>query len=292
VLLSGEPGVGKSRLAAAFEEQLRGEEHHRLLYFCSPYHQNSSLYPIITQLERVAGFARDDTPQLKLRKLQALLASASPNEQEIALLADLLSLPASTGFTPIELPPQRKRERTFEAWLRQLADLANQQPVLIVFEDLQWVDPTSRELLDLMIERIERLPILLFATFRPEFQPPWTGQPGVAVLSLSRLNRQSAAMLVRNLIGTGSPLASDVANAIVDRGDGVPLFLEELTKAVLEEAAASSIPGKPPSVPATLHASLIARLDRLGPIAREVAQIGRNRTAVFVRIFGRGGYSE
>jgi len=279
VLLFGEPGVGKSAIAAALGKRLLEEQHHRLRYFCSTYHQNSALYPIITQLESTAGFERDDTPEVKLEKLKALLAPPPPLEQDIALFADLLSLPLAGGYPPLDFTPQRKKERTFEAWLRQLDALAREQPVMIVFEDLQWVDPTSRELLDLIIERVERWPILLIATFRSEFRPPWIGQPHVTAMSLNRLNRRNAATLVRGLAGAEAALPSDVADAIVERSDGVPLFLEELTKAVLEEAVqigglVSAMPGTALPLPATLHASLLARLDRLGPVVNEVAQIG------------------
>jgi predicted ATPase len=270
VLLSGEPGVGKSRLAAALEERLGEEPHHRLRYFCSPYHQNSALYPIIAQLERAAGFERDEIPELKREKLEGLLAALSPIEEDIALFADLLSLGGSPRYPPLDFPPQRKKEKIFAAWLRQIEALSRQQPVL--FEDLQWVDPTSRELLDLIIERLEGWAVLLIATFRSEFQPPWTGQPAVTAMSLNRLNRRNSAMLVQGLFGAGARLPNDVADAIVDRCDGVPLFLEELTKVILEEALKAA--GGPVSVPATLHASLLARLDRLGPDAKEVAQIG------------------
>jgi len=270
-LLSGEPGVGKSRLAAALEERLGEEPHHRLRYFCSPHHQNSALYPIIAQLERAAGFERNDVPELKLEKLEGLLAALSPIEEDIALFADLLSLAGSPRYPPLDFTPQRKKEKTFAAWLRQIEALSRQRPELIVFEDLQWVDPTSRELLDLIIERLEGLSVLLIATFRSEFRPPWTGQPAITAIWLNRLNRRCAAMLVQGLIGAESRLPNDVADAIVERCDGVPLFLEELTKVILEEGV--KVTG-PVSVPPTLHASLLARLERLGPDAKEVAQIG------------------
>jgi predicted ATPase len=197
-------------------------------------------------------------------------------------LADLLSLPGSGRYRSLDHTPQQKKEKTFDAWLRQLAGCAGQRPVLMIFEDLHWIDPTSRELLDLIIERLERWPVLLIGTFRPEFQPPWAGQPQVTVLSLNRLGRRNAAQLVQLLAGVGATLPSDVADEIVERSDGVPLFLEEVTKAVLESAAGpdqtgalvSVIPGAGLAVPATLQASLMARLDRLGPAAKEVAQIG------------------
>ena len=278
VLLSGEAGVGKSRLTAEFEERIGQKPHHQLRYFCSPYHQNSALYPIIAQLERAAGFGSDDSPELKFRKFEALITPLSPSAEDTALLADLLSLAPSAAYPPVDFTPQHKKEKTFAAWLRQLEGLSGQRPVLIVFEDLQWVDPTSRELLDLIIERLETRAVLLIATFRPEYQPPWTGQPGVTAMSLSRLTRRDAATLVYGLAGPGSPLPNDVADRIVERSDGVPLYVEELTWAVLEQAAVGGpmtiVPGRVPPVPDTLHASLIARLDRLGTAAKEVAQIG------------------
>ena len=179
VLISGEPGIGKSRLTAALAERLHAEPHLRLRYFCSPYHQDSALYPFIDQLGRAAGFARDDPPAAKLEKLEALLARAAPPDEDVAFLADLLSLPASERHPLPNLSPQRKKERTLEALIRQLEGLARQQPVVMVFEDAHWIDPTSRELLDLTVERVRSLPVLLIVTFRPEFQPPWTGQPQV-----------------------------------------------------------------------------------------------------------------
>jgi class 3 adenylate cyclase len=282
VLLSGEPGIGKSRIASVLLEKIQTEPHIRLRYFCSPYHQDSALYPIVAQMERAAGFERDDTVDTRLDKLERLLATTSPSKEDVALLADLLALPGSGRYAALDLTPQQKKEKTFEALLRQLEHLAGQQPVLIVFEDLHWIDPTSRELLDRIIQRIERWAALLVATFRPEFQPPWAGQPPVEVLSLNRLSQDHSATLVRLLDDEMAALPSDVADEIVERCDGVPLFIEELTKAVLEEtgrpdrarALISALPGTALAVPATLHASLMARLDRLGPPAKETAQIG------------------
>jgi class 3 adenylate cyclase len=239
VLLSGEPGVGKSRLTAALERRLREEQHLELRYFCSPYHQNSALYPVIAQLERAAAFEREDTPELKLDKLEALLASLAPIDEDIALLADLLSLPLPAHYPPLDFTPQLKREKVLHACARQIGALARRQPVLIVFEDLQWIDPTSRDLLHLIIERLEGWPVFLIATFRPEFQPPWVGQPEVTALSLSRLSRRSAEALVRGLVGA-SAVPSDVANAIVERGDGVPLFPRRID----EGGSGGSCPGR------------------------------------------------
>jgi predicted ATPase len=193
---------------------------------------------------------------------------------------ELLSLPGGDRFAPLELSPQRKKERTFAALLRHLEGLARHQPVLMIFEDLHWIDPTSREFLDLVLEQIDRLSILLVATFRPEFQPPWTGQPHVMVMALNRLGRNEGAAMVERLAGNAAMLPPDVIAEIVERTDGVPLFVEEMTKAVLEAGiersseAAASVPAASLGVPATLQASLMARLDRLGPAAKGVAQIG------------------
>ena len=266
VLISGEPGIGKSRIAAALAERLHAEPHLRLRYFCSPYHQDSALYPFIDQLGRAAGFARDDPPAVKLEKLEVLLSRAAPPDEDVALIADLLSLPSSERHPLPNLSPQRKKERTLEALIRQLEGLARQQPVVMVFEDAHWIDPTSRELLDLTVERIRSLPVLLLVTFRPEFQPPWTGQPQVTMLALNRLDRRDRSDLVAQ-IASGKALPAEVIDQIVERTDGVPLFVEELTKSVLE----SGVPLV--GIPTTLHDSLMARLDRLGSV-RRAAQIG------------------
>ena len=280
VLVSGEPGLGKSRITAALAEGLQAEPHIRLRYFCSPYHQDSALFPFIEQLGRAAGFTRDDPPAAKLEKVEALLASAAPSEEDVGFLADLLSLPASARHPLPNLSPQRKKEQTLEALIRQIEGLARQQPVVMVFEDAHWIDPTSRELLDLIIERIRNLPALLIVTFRPEFQPPWIGQPQVTMLTLNRLDRHDRTALVEQIAG-GKALPDEVIAQIVDRTDGVPLFVEELTKSVLEsgllraEADRYVLDGALPpfAIPTTLHASLLARLDRLASV-RLVAQTG------------------
>ena len=281
VLLSAEAGIGKSRLAETLRERIGGEPHKRLRYFCSPHHSDSAFYPIIGQLERAAGFTRDDDAGAKRRKLAALLADGDVGD-ELMLLADLVSLPGEADAA-IHLTPQQKKERTFGALLRLLDDLARQQPVLMVFEDLHWLDPTSRELLDRIIERIDHLPVLLIATFRPDFQPPWTGLPHVTTLTLNRLGRRDGAALIGRIAGDGA-LPADLVAEVVERTDGVPLFLEEVTKAVLETAGGlggaaargiiAGIPAARVAVPPTLQASLLSRLDRLGPAAREVAQTG------------------
>jgi class 3 adenylate cyclase len=279
VLISGEPGIGKSRLTAALSQAIQSNPHTRLRYFCSPHNQDSALYPFITQLERAAGFERDDTAEEKLGKLRELLAPGARGDDEIELLPELLSLPNSAG--DLNLSPQRKREMLFEGLLHQLEALARSRPVLMVLEDAHWIDPTTRELLDLILDRVARLPVLLVITFRPEFQHAWGGQPHVTALGLNRLGERDVTALVRGLAGN-APLGSEIVEEIVERTDGVPLFVEELTKAVLERAdqdnrvaavlSASPLPAL--AVPSTLHASLIARLDRIGAAAKEVAQVG------------------
>jgi class 3 adenylate cyclase/predicted ATPase len=266
VLISGEPGIGKSRLTAALIERLHAEPHLRLRYFCSPYHQDSALFPFIDQLGRASGFAHDDPPVAKLGKLEILLSGAAPADEDVPLIADLMSLPASERHPLPNLSPQRKKERTLEALIRQLEGLARQQPVVMVFEDAHWIDPTSRELLDLTVEHVRSLPVLLIVTFRPEFQPPWTGQPQVTMLTLNRLDLRDRTALIEQIAG-GKALPDEVVAQIVDRTDGVPLFVEELTKSVLESGV--SLVG----IPTTLHDSLMARLDRLASV-RLVAQIG------------------
>jgi hypothetical protein len=197
VLISGEPGIGKSRITAALLERIHEESHFCLRYFCSPYRQDSALFPFIDQLGRATGFAGDDILPAKLEKLESLLARAAPPAEDVALLADLLSLPVSERRPLPNLSPERKKQRTLEALIRQLEGLARQQPVVMVFEDAHWIDPTSRELLDLIVERIRTLPVLLLVTFRPEFQPPWTGLPQVTMLTLNRLGRHDRTHWLR-----------------------------------------------------------------------------------------------
>ena len=278
VLILAEPGVGKSRLAEALAERIATEPHTRLRYFSSPHHQDSALYPVIAQMERAADFRDQDAPATKVGKLQALLAATAPPMEDMALLAELHSLPSVDLAPPLDVTPQRKKEKTFEALLRQVEGLSRKQPMLMMFDDLHWIDPSSRELLDRVIERVADWPVLLLTMFRPEFQPPWTGQPHVTMLTLARLDRRNTAAMVANVAGNAA-LPNEIIEEIAKRTDGVPLFVEELTKAVLEAgtqgaAALSGTPNPTLSVPATLHSSLMARLDRLGSAARELAQTG------------------
>ena len=277
VLLSGEPGIGKSRLTAALEERLQDEPHTRLRYFCSPQHTDSALYPIINQLERAAAFERHDIPAARLDKLTALLGQSSGHERDTELLAELLLIPTGDRYAPLDWTAQRKKDETLKALLRQLEILSRQRPVLMIYEDVHWVDPTSRELLDLIVEQVRRRPVLLLITFRPEFQPLWIGQPHVTMMTLSRLDARDGATIVERTAGNRA-LPTALVSEIIERTDGVPLFVEELTKAVLEASnaidAVASAPMPALAIPATLHASLMARLDRLGPAVKEVAQVG------------------
>jgi predicted ATPase len=188
VLISGEPGIGKSRLIQALQERLRDEPHTRLRSFCLPHHQDSAFYPSITQLERAAGFRREDTAEQRLAKLEAVLAQGTNDLSEaVPLLAGLLSIPTGDRYPPLNLTPQKRKEKTHHTLLKQLEGLAAREPVLMVWEDVHWSDPTTRESLDLLVDRVPRLRVLMILTFRPEFTPPWIGRPHVTMLTLNRL---------------------------------------------------------------------------------------------------------
>src|SRR5215471_7859146 len=281
VLLSGEPGIGKSRIVQELRDRLSDELHTRVSHYCSPYHTSSPLYPVISLLERAAGFDRTDTAEAKLNKLEALLAlSATDVWEAAALLAAVLAIPTDHRYPPLTLTPQRQKQRTLEVLVDQLAGLAEQRPVLAIYEDAHWMDPSTSELLGLVIQRVQRLPALVLITFRPEFTPPWTSHAHVTRLSLSRLTRRQASVIALRVTG-GKVLPAEVLEQIVSRTDGVPLFVEELTKSVVESGLLQDAgsrfemtgPLPPRTIPATLHDSLMARLDRFSPV-KEVAQIG------------------
>jgi class 3 adenylate cyclase/predicted ATPase len=279
VLLSGEAGIGKSRLTAALLECLSNEPHTSLRFFCSPQHTDSALYPIIGQIERAAGFAGGDTQQTKLDKLDALFTTTSTSAQDMALFAELVSLSNDGRYPALEFTPEQRRQRTLTALISQIEAQARQNPVLMTFEDAHWTDPTSLEALGRIVDRLKTLRVLLLVTFRPEFEPPWIGQPHVTALTINRLAEREVNALIDRLVGN-KLLPRDIRQDIVERTDGIPLFVEEMTKAVQEaegesEAGwtAATVPSPAVAVPASLHASLMARLDRLGP-AKEVAQIG------------------
>jgi predicted ATPase/class 3 adenylate cyclase len=277
VLVSGEPGIGKSHVVCASDDLLGRDAHTTLSYLCSAHHANSSLYPFISQLERAAGFERGDSAAEKLSKLDLLFSEPGLTQTDIAAIATLLSLPADASLE--SLTPQKRKEATFAALFALLENLAKRQPVFIIFEDIHWIDPTSLEFLTLLIERLPRLRVFLVMTARQEFAPPWPSHAHVSTILLTRFNRDDGTALVERV--AGKPLPQEVMTEILSRTDGVPLFVEELTKALLESGQLQEQPDRYIverslpflTIPATLHASLIARLDRLSAV-REVAQIG------------------
>jgi class 3 adenylate cyclase/predicted ATPase len=281
VLISGEPGIGKSRLVAALEERIADEPHRSLRYQCSPHHANSVLYPFIAQLERAAGFKADDTSEERLDKLEALLAIAAPHVHDTTpLFAALLSIPVGDRYPKLPPNPVQQRRRTFAAMLDQFSTLAHRTPILLIFEDAHWADATSLELIDLIVERVRQAPVLALFTLRPEFEPPWVGLPNVSTLALGRLERNNIESIVSQVAG-GRALPAEVMNQIIAKTDGNPLFVEELTKTVLEgdilvkdaDGYRLARPLPPLAIPTTLQDSLMARLDRLAPV-KEIGQIG------------------
>ena len=279
VLLSGEAGIGKSRLTAALVERVGKERYGRLRYFCSPHHANSALYPIIGQLERAAKLAYNDSLQTKLDKLDRLFTQIAASKEEVALMAEMLSLPNVGRYPALQLTPERRRQMTLDSLWSQVETLTRQNPVLAIFEDAHWIDPTSLEALSRAVNRIPGLRMLLIITFRPEFEPPWMGRAHVTSLTVNTLAEREVGILIDRVVGAKS-LPINIRRDIIERSDGVPLFVEEITQAVVEaeshdaaEYAVTRIPFPSLDVPASLHASLMARLDRLGP-AKEMAQIG------------------
>jgi class 3 adenylate cyclase/predicted ATPase len=270
VLLTGEPGIGKSRLLVELQARLAIETHASLRYFCSPLHQGSALYPVIARWEQEAGFARGDTAEQRLHKLESVLVPDEFSRADIALLAGMLGVPTSIGYPQPDLSPQQRKERTFALLHRRLASLAKRQPVLMLFEDAHWSDHSSLELFDTLVGQITELPILLVISFRPDFVPRWIGRAAVSLITLTRLDRRQSAALAAQ-VTTAQVLTQTILERIIAQTDGVPLFIEELTKAILETAPDGPSLGR--AVPSTLQASLMARLDRL-PAAKQVAQIG------------------
>ena len=252
-----------------------------LQYQCSPYHLNSALYPFIEHIESAAGFARGDTPEQKLQKLEALLTARGARLAEaVPLLATLLSL-SSERYPPLTIPAETRKERTLETLITEVEALSRQQPVLIVFEDAHWIDPTSQEALDLLVSRIRNLSALLVVTHRPEYEAAWPAQYlHVTGMRLARLAPSEGAELVTRVTG-GRTLPAEVLDRIVAQTDGVPLFVEELTKSVIESgllhAAGDQFTLDAPlptlAIPTSLRDSLLARLDRLAPV-KDIVQIG------------------
>jgi class 3 adenylate cyclase len=282
VLLTGEAGIGKSSLVQVLRAQVRQEGRPQLAFRCSPYHQNSALYPVITHLERLLGFERTDGVETKLAKLtQALQPCSLPLDEVVPLLAALLSVPLPEGQSAARtLSPQQQKQQTQDALVAWLLEDAARQPVLVLWEDLHWADPSTLEFLGLLIEQTPTAALLQVLTFRPEFVPPWPTRLHLTPLTLNRLERPQVEALV-TWLAKGKPLPAEVMAYIVTKTDGVPLYVEELTKTLLESALLQedtdryTLTGPLTSVaiPATLQDTLMARLDRL-PAVREVAQLG------------------
>jgi tetratricopeptide (TPR) repeat protein len=281
VLLSGEPGIGKSRLVQVLDLRLAGEPPTRLEYRCSAYHQNSALYPVIETLQRLLQFTRDHSAQQKLSTLEAMLeAYGFSLEEAMPLFAPLLALPLPDRYSPLAGTPERRKQKTLEALLAWLLKEAERHVTLSVWEDLQWIDPSTLELLGLFLEEAPTASVLVLLTCRPEFSPPWTTRSHLTQIPLGRLPRKQVEVMIERVAG-GRPLPGEVLQQLVTKTDGVPLFVEELTKMVLESGLLEERDGRyeltgplaPLAIPSTLHDSLMARLDRLGP-GKELAQLG------------------
>jgi class 3 adenylate cyclase/tetratricopeptide (TPR) repeat protein len=283
VLLSGEAGIGKSRLVQVLTEQVASEAQAWLTPCqCSPYYQNTALYPIIDVLERVVlRFEREESPDQKRRKLEGFLVQYGlPLAEAVPLFAALLSLPLTADYAPLAVSPEQQKQQTLQAFLTILLKIAAQQPVLFVMEDLHWVDPSTLEWLSLLVDQGPTARILVLLTFRPDFNPPWTGRAHLTQVTLTRLPRRQATEMTGR-VARGKALPPEVVAQVVAKTDGVPLFVEELTKMVLEsgllqereERYALTGPLPPLAIPATLHDSLMARLDRLATV-KAMAQLG------------------
>jgi class 3 adenylate cyclase/predicted ATPase len=280
-LLCGEAGIGKSRISKTLLDRIADDANVTIRLQCSPYHNNTPFYPIITQHEHAAHFQRLDPPEVKLEKLEALLSQiGSEIVADAPLYAALLSIPTERRYPALDLTPRRQKDLTIEALTRQVLTLARTKPVLFVVEDAHWIDPSTLEATTRFIEAVRTAPVFLVITFRPEFFPRWLDQPHVTMIHIDRLERSKASAMIRDLAG-GKELPTEVIEAIISKTDGVPLFVEELTKMVLESGLLRDAgdryitvgPLPRLAIPTTLHDSLMARLDRLSPI-KEVAQIG------------------
>jgi class 3 adenylate cyclase/predicted ATPase len=281
VLLSGEPGIGKTRLLQVLKERIANEPHVRWECRCSPYHQDSALYPVIELVQRALEFGRDDSAAEKCRKIAAGLRHYGFADTEaLSLWASLLSVPLPEDHPPLNLTPQRRKQKTLEAILKLLLAMATREPLLFIVEDLHWVDPSTLELLGLVIDQVATASILMLLTGRPEFRPPWTPRAHVAQLMVNRFTRRQTEVMVERVVA-GKSLPAEVVRQVVAKTDGVPLFVEELTKMVVEsglmrqEGDRYELTGALPplAIPSTLQDSLMARLDRLATV-KDVAQLG------------------
>src|SRR5271156_3702190 len=280
-LLSGEAGIGKSRIVEMLRERIGDEPHVTMRYQCSPHHANDAFYPIASQISHAAGFASGEPAATRLGKLEGMIARSALDAGEVApLLASLLSIPIGGRYPQVEMAPSEQKERTIAALIALFAGLTKDAPVLALLEDAHWIDPTSLDVFGRLIDRLPGLRALLVVTFRPEFVAPWVGRAHVAVLSLNRFGRRQAIAMVDRVTG-GKGLPAEILEQIVAKTDGVPLFVEELTKTVLESGLLREENGvfvldqgmTPLAIPSTLQDSLMERLDRLAPV-KEIAQIG------------------
>jgi class 3 adenylate cyclase/tetratricopeptide (TPR) repeat protein len=281
VLLSGEAGIGKSRLAREFQEQITDTDHTMLQWQCSPFHTSSALYPLIAGIERIAGFTSRDTDEDKLRKLETWIGiSGFSLEETLPLYASLLSVPIGDAYPPLELDPKQQRELLLDVQAERFKHLPSKKPVFFLIEDAHWIDPTSLELLERQIENVRHIATLLLITYRPEFEAPWIGRSHVTALTLNRLNSRNAAAMADAISGA-KVLSCELRDQIVEKADGIPFFVEEMTKSVLESSLAEEKDGQvvfedafnERTIPLSLQDSLEARLDRLGR-AKEIAQVG------------------
>jgi class 3 adenylate cyclase/predicted ATPase len=281
VLLCGEGGIGKSRLLQELKEQVTGEEQRKLECRCSPYYQNSAFYPLIELLQRILEFKGGDTPSTKLEKIESVLSQYHFSLADtVPLFAGLLSVPFSHRYSPLTLTPQRQKQKTLETMVEWLLKEAEKQVVRFFMEDLQWADSSTLEALSLLIERAPTSRLLMLLTFRPEFHPPWNPRPSLTQIILGRLTAKQAEVMAQQVTG-GKILPTEVVQQIVTKTDGVPLFVEELTKMVVESGLLREADGRyeltgpvpPLAIPSTLQDSLLARLDRLATV-KEIAQLG------------------
>jgi len=280
-VVRGEAGIGKSRLVEALCKRAEREGATQMRFRCSPYYQNSAFYPLIEQLQRFLEFGREDGPEVKLSKLERMMAEYQFAEADTApLLAEFLSLPPPQGYAPLNLTPQRQRQKTQEALVAWLCEEASRQPVLVVWEDLHWIDPSSLEVLSLLMEEVAQARLCVLLAARPEFVPPWGAPAHLTPVELGRLGAEQIEGIVANVTG-GRKLPAELLEQIASKTDGIPLFVEELTKMIVESGAVHAVNGhydltgplSAVTIPMTLQDSLMARLDRLGP-AKGVAQVG------------------
>jgi class 3 adenylate cyclase len=281
VLLSGEPGIGKSRILSELRGRLEAEHAASLRLHCSPYYVNSAFYPIIDNLERALRFARDDTAEVKLDKLEALLVGQYGRPREdLRFIAAMLSIPCEERYGAVAMTPQKFKDETLRALVDTTEAIARRQSIVMLFEDAHWADPTTLEVMDLLIHRIGNIPLLVVLTHRPEFSSRWSHYGHVTALTLSKLTKPQTTVMVSRLAG-GKALPADLSDRILGKTDGVPLFVEELTRSILESGDLKEAgdhweyAGRAGTltIPLTLRDSLMARLDRFAPV-KEVAQIG------------------